>query len=222
MATTRQNSKMKRGLLVDNNDKDENNSQSKIPKLSLLIENTVADESPNYWLMKSEPESRFVDGVDMKFSFNDLINSKNQTTSWDGVRNYEARNHLKKMRINEKAFFYHSNCKTPGIIGLVTVCKEAYVDHTQFDSKDTHFDPKSTKNNPKWLMVDVKFDRSLKRFISLSELKSIHLKHKSKGNGELINLSLFTRSRLSIQPINEIEWNFIISLENNQITNEDN
>ena len=172
-----------------------------------------------YWLMKSEPNSRYVNGVDMKFSFDDLINSENKATCWDGVRNYEARKHIKCMKINEKAFFYHSNCKSPGIVGIVSICREAYVDHTQFDSTNAHYDAKSTKNDPKWWMVDVKFERKLKRFISLEELKAIHLTHKSLGKGELINLSLFTRSRLSIQPINEIEWNFIISLENNQITN---
>ena len=213
MATTHRNGKMKRVY-------DENNSKSKIVKLSPL-ENVVV-EAPKYWLMKSEPESRFVNGIDMKFSFNDLIDSKNHTTSWDGVRNYEARKHLRTMKLNEKAFFYHSNCKTPGIIGIVTICKEAYVDHTQFESTDAHYDAKSSKNNPKWWMVDVKLERSLKRFISLSELKSIHLKHKSLGKGELMNLSLFTRSRLSIQQIDEIEWNFIINLENPQITNNNN
>ncbi len=167
------------------------------------------------WLMKSEPESRFVNGIDMKFSFEDLKTSQNQTTHWDGVRNYEARKHLKTMKVNQKAFFYHSNCKTPGIIGIVTICKEAYVDHTQFDRENAHYDAKSSENNPKWFMVDVKYDRNLKRFISLAELKSIHLNQKSLGKGDLINLALFTKSRLSVQPINEIEWNFILNLENN-------
>lgn len=108
-----------------------------------------------YWLMKSEPESRIENGHEMKFSFDDLKTAKDQITWWDGVRNYEARNHMKSMKIGDRAFFYHSNCKNPGIIGVVKVCKEAYVDHTAFDSKDAHYDPKSDKNNPKWFMVSI-------------------------------------------------------------------
>jgi len=89
----------------------------------------------------------------MKFGFDDLKSSPDQITHWDGVRNYEARNHMKTMKIGEQAFFYHSNCKNPGIIGVIKICKEAYVDHTQFDPKDAHYDPKSDKSNPKWHMV---------------------------------------------------------------------
>jgi predicted RNA-binding protein with PUA-like domain len=107
----------------------------------------------NYWLMKSEPESRIENGHEMKFSFDDLKANKDQITWWDGVRNYEARNHMKQMKIGDRAFFYHSNCKNPGIIGIVKICNEAYIDHTAFDPKDAHFDPKSDKNNPKWFMV---------------------------------------------------------------------
>lgn len=89
----------------------------------------------------------------MKFGFDDLKSSKDQITHWDGVRNYEARNHMKTMKIGEQAFFYHSNCKNPGLIGIIKICKEAYVDHTQFDPNDAHYDPKSDKSNPKWMMV---------------------------------------------------------------------
>ena len=120
----------------------------------------------------------------MKFSFDDLKEAHDQITHWDGVRNYEARNLIKSMRIGQYAFFYHSNCKTPGIIGIIRICKEFYVDHTQFDSKDAHFDPKSKKEDPKWHMVDVKYERDLKRFIPLAELKEYHLLHKSSGKGD--------------------------------------
>ena len=100
-----------------------------------------------------------------------------------------------------------------GIVGLVTIAKETYVDHTQFDRKDPHFDPKSSKDNPKWHMVDVKYERDLKRYIPLHELKDLHLKHKS-NNGTLSKLALFTKARLSVQPLTEDEFDFILKLEN--------
>jgi predicted RNA-binding protein with PUA-like domain len=121
---------------------------------------------------------------------------------------------MKAMQVGQYAFFYHSNCKTPGIIGMVKICKEAYVDHTAFDTNDPHYDPKSDRKSPKWFMVDVKFERDLKRFIPLTELKHYHLLHKASGKGPLRNISLFTRSRLSVQSLNEEEWNFILNLEN--------
>jgi len=115
--------------------------------------------------------------------------------------------------VGEQAFFYHSNTKVPGIIGLVEVVKEAYVDHTQFDRKDAHFDPKSSKENPKWSMVDVKYVRPLKRYIPLQELKDYHIEHKA-SKGPLANLAMFTKARLSVQPISDEEWAFILDLEN--------
>ena len=121
---------------------------------------------------------------------------------------------MKSMKLGQYAFFYHSNCKNPGLVAVMRVCKESYVDHTQFDPKDAHYDPKSDKSNPKWHMVDVKYERDLKRFIPLTELKHYHLKHKQEGDGPLKDLSLFTRSRLSVQSIRKKEWNFILDLEN--------
>ncbi|XP_039620087.1 thymocyte nuclear protein 1 isoform X2 [Polypterus senegalus] len=155
-----------------------------------------------YWLMKSEPESRIENGVDVKFGIEDLKAQPEQTGCWDGVRNYQARNYMKDMKVGQLAFFYHSNCKVPGIAGIIKVVKEAYVDHTQFDKKDPHYDPSSKQDNPKWYMVDVQFVRMTKRFISLTELKQYHLEHKSSG-GALKNMALFTRARLSVQPLTE-------------------
>ena len=152
----------------------------------------------------------------MKFGIEDLKAAKDQITHWDGVRNYEARNHMKAMRVDQYAFLYHSKCKNPGIAGIIKICKESYVDHTQFDPNDAHFDPRSKQDDPKWHMVDVKYERDLKRFIPLAELKEYHLMHKKSGKGPLIDLSLFTRSRLSVQSIKEEEWNFILELENNE------
>ncbi|XP_030633708.1 thymocyte nuclear protein 1 [Chanos chanos] len=165
-----------------------------------------------HWLMKSEPESRIQNGVDVKFGIEDLKALPNQTGCWDGVRNYQARNFMRDMKVEQQAFFYHSNCKEPGIAGIMKIVKEAYVDHTQFDKKDPHYDPSSKPGNPKWIMVDVQFERKTKRYIPLSELKKYHLRHKAKG-GPLKNMALFTRSRLSVQPLTEEEFNFVLSLE---------
>jgi len=151
----------------------------------------------NYWLFKSEPET---------FSINDLKNMPNKTDHWDGVRNYQARNFMMKdMKIGDLAFFYHSNCKIPGIVGIATITKDAYPDFTAMDSKSPYFDPKSTKDNPRWYMVDVKYIRELKRTISLSELKT-----KTK----LKEFSLVRKgNRLSIMPVSKIDWNYILELE---------
>ncbi|XP_046857886.1 thymocyte nuclear protein 1-like [Xenia sp. Carnegie-2017] len=174
---------------------------------------TEAKKKFTKWLMKSEPESRIEKGVDVKFGIEDLKSSPNQTTHWDGVRNYQARNFMRdQMRIGELAFFYHSNCKEPGIAGIMEVVRESYVDHTQFDKADPHYDPKASKENPKWFMVDVKYVRMMKRFISLKELKKLHVEHKENG-GPLKTLALFIQSRLSVAPLTEEEFRFIQSLE---------
>jgi len=107
----------------------------------------------NYWLMKSEPS---------EFGIDDLQNMPDQTEHWDGVRNYQARNMMRdQMKVGDQVFFYHSNCKEPGIVGIMEVVKEGYPDFTAFDPDDKHFDPKSNPENPRWFMVDVKFVRKL-------------------------------------------------------------
>ena len=117
----------------------------------------------NYWLLKSEP---------LAFSIEDLKELPNKTDHWDGVRNYQARNMMRDdMKKGDLAFFYHSNCNPPGIIGVVKVVKEGYPDHTAFDPDSKYFDPKSNPDNPRWIMVDVKYQKKLKRLISLEELK---------------------------------------------------
>nr|XP_045002389.1 thymocyte nuclear protein 1 isoform X2 [Jaculus jaculus] len=156
----------------------------------------------NYWLMKSEPESRMEKGVDVKFSIEDLKAQPKQTACWDGVRNYQARNFLRTMKVEDEAFFYHSNCKQPGIVGLVKIVKEAYPDYTQFEKNNPHYDPSSKEDNPKWSMVDVQFVRMMKRFISLAELKAYHQAHRVTG-GPLKNMALFIHQRLSVQPLTQ-------------------
>ncbi len=151
-----------------------------------------------YWLFKSEPE---------EFSIDDLAAQPKQTDHWDGVRNYQARNFMRdEMRVGDLAFFYHSNCKEPGIVGLVRVTREAYPDHTAFDPGDKHFDPKSDPDDPRWFMVDVSFERKLERVISLRELKT-HSELRLKG------FPLVRRgNRLSVMPVSKAHWKFILSL----------
>ena len=116
-----------------------------------------------YWLMKSEPD---------EFSIDDLAAAKGRTTPWFGVRNYQARNFMRdQMRIGDRAFFYHSSCPEPGIAGIAEVSAQAYPDATQFDKKSPYFDPKATREAPRWFNVDVTFVEKL-RLVSLAELRS--------------------------------------------------
>lgn len=150
----------------------------------------------NYWLMKSEPSA---------FGINDLIDMPDQTDHWDGVRNYQARNMMRDdMKLGDQIFFYHSNCSVPGIVGIMEVVKEGYPDHTAFDPDCTYFDPKSDPDKPRWIMVDVKFVKQFDRTITLKELKE---------KPELEDLALVRRgNRLSIMPVSEQQWAFILNL----------
>jgi predicted RNA-binding protein with PUA-like domain len=152
-----------------------------------------------YWLMKSEPDA---------FSIDDLKNAPGKTTHWDGVRNYQARNYMRDgMRKGDQVFYYHSNCEEPGIVGIAeVVSKAAYPDHTAFDPKDQHFDPKSDPRNPSWLMVDIRFKRKTRRPISLTELK--------QHEEQLAGLALIRRgNRLSVLPVDEQHAAYILALE---------
>jgi predicted RNA-binding protein with PUA-like domain len=148
-----------------------------------------------YWLMKSEPD---VYGID------DLKRDKQEP--WDGIRNYQVRNMFRdQMQIGDLAFFYHSNCKPPAVVGIMTIASEAYPDETQFDSKSRYYDAKSNRENPRWLLVDVKYKRKLKREISLKELKA---------HEELKDFRLNQKgNRLSIIPVEKKEWDLILNLE---------
>ena len=147
--------------------------------------------------MKSEPDA---------FGINDLYNKPNQTEHWDGVRNYQARNMMRDaMKLGDQVFFYHSNCEQPGIVGIMEVVKEGYPDFTAFDPDDAHFDPKSDPDKPRWMMVDVRFVKTLSRTISLRELKA---------KQELVNMAVVRPgNRLSIMPVSANEWQFILGLE---------
>lgn len=151
----------------------------------------------NYWLMKSEPDA---------FSLDMLIHRPQQTEHWDGVRNYQARNMLRdQMKLGDQVFFYHSNCKIPGIVGIAEVVREGYPDFTAFDSSDPHYDPKSNPARPQWYMVDVRYVLSFSRVISLSELKE---------HAALHNMPLLQRgNRLSVMPVSAQDWDYILKLE---------
>jgi len=141
------------------------------------------------WLIKGEGQSRIEKGKDVKFTIDDLEMVKR--SSWDGVRNYEARNIMRDcMKIGDLCFFYHSNCQIPGISGIARVIKEGYPDHTAFDPSEPYYDPKSDSENPIWYMVDAEFVRRLKQFIPLKELQSYK-------DSELKGGFLFSQSRTS-------------------------
>ncbi len=146
--------------------------------------------------MKSEPS---VYGID------DLASNPNQTDHWDGVRNYQARNMMRdQMKRGDLAFFYHSNCKEPGIVGVMEIVREGYPDVTAFDPDSKYFDPKSTPDNPRWFMVDVKLKGKFDRTISLNELKTYP---------ELEGFKLLQRgNRLSVMPVGTKHWYFISKL----------
>ena len=148
-----------------------------------------------YWLMKSEPD---------EFSIDDLVAAPSQATPWFGVRNYQARNFMRDdMRLGDLAFFYHSSCDEPGVAGIVEISKPAYPDETQFDAKSTYYDPKATRDAPRWLHVDVKFVRKTK-LVTLPMLRA------TPG---LENMVVLRRgNRLSITPVTPAEWKIVEKL----------
>jgi predicted RNA-binding protein with PUA-like domain len=150
----------------------------------------------NYWLIKSEPDV---------FSIDDLASRPGQTEPWDGVRNYQARNMMRDdMRAGDPIFFYHSNCKEPGIVGLAEVVREGYPDHTAQDPNAKYHDPKASADNPRWFMVDIKFIRKLDNRISLKQLKDMP---------ELEGMPLVRKgNRLSVMPVAKPHWDIINSL----------
>ena len=149
----------------------------------------------NHWLMKSEPDA---------FSIDDLKRKKREP--WDGVRNYQARNFMRDgMRVGDQVFFYHSNCAEPGIVGIARIATDAYPDPTQVDPKNAHFDAASSRDNPRWVLVDVAFVRKLKRTITLKELQALP---------SLAEMALVRKgNRLSVMPVTAAEWKTILDLE---------
>jgi predicted RNA-binding protein with PUA-like domain len=151
----------------------------------------------NYWLLKSEPTA---------YSIDDLNKEKSKITHWDGVRNYQARNFMRdSMKIGDEGFFYHSNTTHPGIVGIVKVVREGYVDFTAFDPQDHHYDAKSDQSRPRWMMVDVQLARKFEHPILLSELRL---------NPKLRRMQILQKgNRLSITPVTKEEWEAILKMQ---------
>ena len=149
-----------------------------------------------YWLLKTEPNS---------YSIQDLAAERRQTTCWDGVRNYQARNFIRdQMKKGDRVLIYHSNADPPAVVGTAWITREAYPDHTAFDPRDKHFDAKSDPADPRWFMVDLKLDKVFARPVGLPELRNI----KSLAKMELLRKG----SRLSVQPVRASEFQTIVKL----------
>lgn len=149
-----------------------------------------------YWLLKSEPDC---------FSIQDLAAAKSQTTYWDGVRNYQARNFMRDdMRPGDHVLYYHSSAEPPAVVGTATIVKPGYPDHTAQDKSGDHYDPKHTAANPIWYMVDIKLGEIFPRLLPLEELR---------GVAALADMELLKRgSRLSVQPVRKTEFDAIVKL----------
>lgn len=147
-----------------------------------------------FWLMKSEPEV---------FSIDDL--KKRSREPWDGVRNYQARNYLRdQMKKGDLAFFYHSNCNPPGIVGIMEIVREGYPDDSAFDPTHPYYDAKSDPSCPRWYRVDVAFKEKFSHIISLERLRHIP---------QLKNMALLQKgNRLSVMPVTEEEWENILHI----------
>jgi predicted RNA-binding protein with PUA-like domain len=146
-----------------------------------------------HWLMKSEPGS---------YSIEDL--ERNHVTSWEGVRNYQARNFMRDdMRVGDYVLFYHSNASPPGVAGLARVSREGYPDPTALDPRGDYFDPKASAEDPRWFMVDIEFAERFPRVVPLAELAATH---------GLEGMPLTNKSRLSVQPVTPEEYGIVVAL----------
>jgi predicted RNA-binding protein with PUA-like domain len=148
-----------------------------------------------YWLFKSEPSC---------FSFADLQSRPGAIEHWDGVRNFQARNFLRdEITIGDRVLFYHSSIPEPAVVGLCTVVRAGYPDHTALDPSSDHFDPKATPDKPVWYMVDVQADRAIDPPVTLAAIRL---------NPLLADMPLLHRSRLSIQPLTEDQFRIILQM----------
>jgi predicted RNA-binding protein with PUA-like domain len=159
-----------------------------------------------FWLLKAEPLPRFENGVNVAFSIDDLAACVDPEP-WSGVRNPQARNNMQAMRKGDLGFFYHSNAKPSGIVGILRVVEEAKVDESAFDSKDPYYDPKSDPTKPKWYCVGVEFVKKFDDVVDLAKIKS-----HAGNSGPLENMQLVTNSRLSVCKVRKEEWSFLLGL----------
>ena len=145
-----------------------------------------------YWLFKTEPDA---------FSIDDLKNAQNQTTLWEGVRNYQARNFMRdEVKVGDLVMIYHSSCKLVGVVGIAVVTKAAYPDPTQFDLSSDYYDAKATSDNPRWVVVEVTYQSHLDSLVSLKEIKA---------NPRITDIALIKGGRLSIMPVTKSDWQII-------------
>ena len=152
--------------------------------------------APKYWLMKTEPSA---------YSIQDLSQEPDQTTCWDGVRNYQARNFMRdQMQLQDRVLLYHSNAKPPAVVGTAVIVRDAYPAPTAWDPKDTHYDRKSSPENPRWMMVDIQLETVFARPLPLEELRGVRALNKM----ELLRKG----SRLSVQPVRKAEYDAIQKL----------
>lgn len=146
----------------------------------------------NYWLFKSEPNT---------YSISDL--ARDGQTSWEGVRNYSARNNMRDMKVGDLGLFYHSNANPPGVAGICKVAREAYLDHHAWNKRSRYYDEKSPKNKPRWYMVDVQYSESFGELVSLETIKATK---------SLRNMALVKQGRLSVQPVKKTEFAAIVKM----------
>jgi len=158
-----------------------------------------------YWLLKAEPESRIEKGKDIKFSIDDLA-AKTEPEPWDGIRNFAARNNLRAMKKGDLAFFYHSSCKVPAIVGTMEIVQEHTPDLTAHDPSAPYYDPSSKPSDPKWSVVHVTFKQKLNAPVTLKELKEWQAE---KGH-PLENMQMLKLTRMSVSKVSEGEWRFLV------------
>lgn len=150
----------------------------------------------NYWLFKTEPDA---------FSISDLKNSPKQTTVWEGVRNYQARNFMRDdVKLGDLVMIYHSSCKHVGVVGIATVTKAAYPDPTQFDLNSDYYDAKATDDSPRWVVVEITYKKQLNQLITLKAIKQ---------NNAITDIALKKAGRLSVMPVTKNDWDEIIAME---------
>ena len=156
----------------------------------------MGETKRRFWLMKSEPDC---------FSFDDLKRAPDQTTHWDGVRNYQARNLLRdEIRSGDGVLFYHSNISQPAIVGLAQVVRDGYPDHTALDPRSDHFDTRASENKPIWFMVDVQYAADLARPLTRDMLRN----HPVLSGMDVLRMG----NRLSVQPVTEEQWQAVLEM----------
>ncbi|KAK1977501.1 PUA-like domain-containing protein [Colletotrichum cereale] len=160
---------------------------------------------PRYWLMKSEPDVRVEDGYEIKFSIDDLA-TKKTPEGWEGIRNYVARNNLRGMRKGDKAFFYHSNCKEPGVVGIMSIVKEHSPDWNACINDNPYYDAAAPHDGSRWSLVHVRIEHKFPRIVPLSLLKA------SRGDGPLRDMELLRMARLSVTKVAREEWDEVVRM----------